>query len=475
MSPRARPSRKRPRAPLTSAVGTLRDEFGGEIILPGDVAFDTARLVWNAMIDARPAVIARPRGAVDAAAAVRFGREAGLEIAVRGGGHNPAGQSTVDDGLLIDLALMRGVLIEPDGEHAWVQGGCRLADVDRETTRIGRAVPCGVNYDTGIGGLALGGGYGYLGRRYGLTCDALDAVELVTADGDVRRIDATTDPELSWGLRGGGGNFGIVTAFRFRLRPVPPVVHYVDLAFARRDASAVMRAGRDLAPTLPREALLWLGIQEAGPMPGLPDAMVGRAVLMAGVVAIDARADLAALTAPLEAAARPLARAPVSTTFRALQHGSTEPPDVRRRRYWKAHYVRELPDAFLDAFIGDEPDDAAPLADVEMLQLGGAIADLPTDATAYAQRDATFDVIAVAYWDDPAEDERRIAATRAIADRLRPFASGVYLNNLLDEGEGRVREAFRDERFERLRRLKHRLDPDNVFHRNANIPPAAAS
>jgi FAD/FMN-containing dehydrogenase len=453
-------------------LSTLRSTFDGEIIQPDDPEYDVARQVWNSMIDRRPALIVRPIGTADVVTAVRFAREESLEVAVRGGGHSPAGHATLDDGMVIDLSRLRTVRIEADRDAAWVSGGCLLADVDRETAPHGLAVPAGVVWDTGVGGLTLGGGFGWLSRRYGLTVDALEAVELVTAAGDVVVVDADSDPELFWGLRGGGGNFGIATWLHLRLRPVPAEVHYLDLTFSVRDAPAVLDAYRTMSSTVGREATTYLSLQTATAQSGLSDAMVGRPMVMAGVVVIDDHADMEAIARPLREAARPLTEVPGAMPFRALQRASSEAPGSRRRRYWKAHYVRELTDAFIADFIGDDLDPERPLfGELELFQLGGAIGDVPADATAYAQRDAAFDVLAIGYWDDPAEDELRVGALRAAADRLSAHTSGVYLNDLLDEGEDRVRAAFRDDRFERLRRLKTRMDPDNVFHRNANIPP----
>ena len=455
-------------------MSALAERFDGEIIEPGDRAYEDARLVWNAMIDRRPGLILRPRGTGDVATAVRFGREEGLEIAVRGGGHSAAGHSTIDDGLLIDLGAMRAIRVDAPRGRAWVQGGCKLIDLDRETSYYGLAVPAGVNWDTGIGGLALGGGYGWLCRRHGMTADNLESAEVVTADGDIVRASPTEDPELYWGLRGGGGNFGIVTWFEFRAHPVPPIVRSLDLLFDAREADAVLSAFREVAAGLDRDTTSFCGLEAAVAGADLPESLVGRPVMTVGFVAVQEAADLEACVRPLLDAARPLVKTPAAMSFRELQRISSDAPGARRRRYWKGHYVNQMSDAFLDAFLADVPDDGPFFGERELVQQGGAIADLDADATAFANRDALFDVLAIGYWDDAAEDDERLAALRRLADRVEPFGTGVYLNNLYDEGEERVRAAFRDGRFERLRALKARMDPDNVFHRNANIPPASA-
>jgi FAD/FMN-containing dehydrogenase len=452
----------------------LQGAFEGQIVRPDDPDYDTARQVWNAMIDRRPALVVRPIGSQDVAAAIRFGREEDLEIAVRGGGHSVSGHGSNDDGLVIDLGRMRGVRVDPASGRVLVQGGALLVDVDREVSAHGLAVPAGVAWDTGVGGLTLGGGYGWLSRLYGLTSDNLLSVELVSASGDVLRVDDESDAELMWGLRGGGGNFGVVTWFEFQAHPVPPQVHSLDLVFDAADATELVTRYLELSAELPRSITTYLGIQPAEETPGVPDHVVGGPIVWIGFVAIDTGVDLVAVARPLTEIRRPYAEIPWSGSFRELQRTTSEVPGSHRRRYWKAHYVDEPTDAFVDAFVGKEiGTDPRPFyAEIELFQQGGAIADRASDATAFANRSATFDVIAVGYWDEPDEDEARMAALRGAADRVAPFRSGVYLNNLGDEGEDRVREAFRDGRFARLQALKSRMDPDNVLHRNANIPPA---
>lgn len=452
-------------------LAAFRSRFDGEIIEPDDSAYDSRRLVWNAMIDRHPALIVRPVGSEDVAAAVRFAREEGLELAVKGGGHGPAGLATVDDGLMLDLGAMRAVRVDPVAGRALVQGGALLVDLDRETDRYGLAVPAGVAWDTGVGGLTLGGGYGWLGRMHGLTSDNLVAAEVVTASGEILTASESNDPELFWGLRGGSGNFGIVTWFEFQVHPVPPVVHALDVVFSVRDARAVVEAFRETTASSPRSVTWYLGLEASSHMPGLPEDMVGEPVVQVGFVAVDPEADMDAIVKPLVDVAQPFAAAPWHGRFREVQRISSDLPGARRRRYWKAYVVSDVGDGVVDSFVGDVAATGSLDAERELFQLGGAYGDRAPDATAYAHRDAAFDVLAIGYWDDPAEDDWRIPALRACADRFAPYASGVYVNNLLDEGEARVREAFGDGRWNRLQALKSRMDPDNVFHRNANIPP----
>ena len=457
-------------------VADLRRRFGGQVIEPDDPDYDSARLVWNAMIDRRPALIVRPAGTADVATAIRFGREAGLEIAVKGGGHGPAGHATVDDGLMIDLGSMHAVTVDTERSMVRAQGGARLDDLDRETGVHGLAVPAGVNWDTGVAGLCLGGGYGWLARLHGLTCDNLLRAEVVTADGEILVAEAERDPELLWGLCGGGGNFGIVTTFELRAHPAPIRAHNLNLIFDPAAADEVCAAFFELAATWPRFITGHMGVFE-GKGGEIPEAARGGPSIVAGFVALDEQdehADVAAIARPLTKVAEPWATVPWSGTFRELQRESSEAPGARRRRYWKGHYLSDVSEAFVRQFA--TIDDARPFyQEVEVFQLGGALSDRPADATAYGNRDAAFDILAIGYWDDPMEDEARLTALRATADRFEPFSSGVYLNNLVDDAEARVREAFLTERFDQLRALKTRLDPENVFHRNANIPPLEAS
>ena len=447
----------------------LRSIFDGQVIEPGDPEYDGARQVWNAMVDRRPAVILRPAGTADVAAAVRFASEIGLEIAVKGGGHSPSGHATVDDGVMIDLHAMRGVLVDPVRLRVWAQGGARLADVDRETAAHGLAVSAGTNWDTGIAGLLLGGGYGWLSRTHGLACDNLVVAEVVTAEGEIIRADADRDPELLWGLRGGGGNFGIVTTFELQAHPVPPRVQALDMVFAPDDADAICERFFELSESWPRSVTGYLAMFPAPDGDAIPAAARGGQSVFAGIVAVDDDPDSTSILRQLTAVAEPWTTTPWAGTFRELQRLSSEAAGARRRRYWKGHSIADVSPDFVREFAARSADRPF-LSEVEVFQLGGMISEMPSASSSYGSRGAAFDLLAIGYWDDPADDERRITALRAAARRFDRFSSGVYLNNLLDDG-GRVREAFQAGRFDQLRALKTRLDPGNVFHRNANIPP----
>jgi FAD/FMN-containing dehydrogenase len=454
------------------ALAAFRRAFDGDIIGPRDAEYGQARLVWNATIDRYPALVVRPAGTADVATAVRFGRTEGLEIAVRGGGHSPAGHSTVDDGLVIDLGRMRGVQVDPQRRTARVQGGALLRDMDRETTRHGLATTGGYVSHTGVAGLTLGGGYGILGRSRGLASDNLTAVELVTADGAIQSVTQGSDAELFWGLRGGGGNFGIATSLEFRLHPIPARIWSLEMAFDAHAALQLLEAFGELSSVTDRSTTTWASLNNVAETDGLPEERVGRPVLWLGATVIDGSPRAGSALDPLRTVAQPLVESRRRPTYRDSQRAGDGVPGARRRRYWRAHYLGDLASASIAAFVSPDFDPASPMAcHVELVQQGGAIGDLPPAATAFAHRDAAFDYLAVAYWDDPSEDEARIAAARSASDRIAPYSLGVYVNNLVDEGVGALRAAYSADRLVRLRTLKSRMDPDNVFHRNANVPP----
>jgi len=456
-------------------IADLRRSFGGQLILPGDDEYDRARTIWNAMVDKRPAVIMRPQDPHDVAAAIGFGREAGLEIGVRCGGHSVIGLSVPDGGLMIDLTAMNRVTVDPERRRAHVQGGALLGDLDRAAQAHGLATTAGNVSHTGVGGLPLGGGMGWLARQFGLACDNLVSAEVVTADGDIVRTSSTEEPDLFWAIRGGGGNFGVVTDFEFRLHPVAGQVLMVDLFYDPDDGPAVLRAWRELAPTAPRQATYTAWVGNAPEWPFLPTELHGRLLANAGFAWVGDPAEGRRLIEPLRALARPVAEAIDEMTYLELQTSGDESNRHGLRRYWKSHYFRELSDAAIEALLtrGGDLDGGIP-ANAGFQTYGGAIADVGGDETAFSQRDTLFELDTVVRWEDPAEDEARMLGARLLAAALEPYASGVYVNALADEGDSGVRSAYGEDRLRRLVALKDRYDPDNVFHLNHNIRPSAA-
>jgi FAD/FMN-containing dehydrogenase len=452
---------------------TTRMTHDGPLVLEdGTPGYDDARTVWNAMVDRRPRAIMRCATADDVAAAIRHGREQGLDIGVRCGGHSVLGLCVPDGGLMIDLTPMGGVRVDPERRRAWVQGGALLGALDRAAMAHGLTTTAGNVSHTGVGGLTLGGGMGWLARSHGLSCDNVAAFELVTADGRTLHVDESEHPDLFWGLRGGGGNFGVVTEFEFRLHPVARQAHIVELFFALEDAADALRGWRDLAAAAPRAATFtaWVGESQS---PALPPAWHDRPVASIGFVwAGEAELDPRLLPS-LRALGRPIAERVEELAYLDLQTMDDTLEGHALRRYWKGHYVRALEDDAIDAFLrrgtADGHGDLLPAASLQLY--GGAIADVPDADSAFSQRDARFEFVTSARWSDPGEDEQRMAAARRYAASLEPFASGVYVNAMSDEGAAGVARAYPPAKLDRLRALKTTYDPTNVFHLNQNIAP----
>jgi FAD/FMN-containing dehydrogenase len=449
----------------SSDLARLRRRFQGQVLLPDQDGYQQARQVWNAMVDRRPAVIARCASPADVAAAVRFGRALGLELGVRCGGHSVLGLSVPEGGLMVDLTPLRSVRIDPERRRAWVQGGALLGDLDRTAQAHGLATTAGNVSHTGVGGLTLGGGMGWLARRFGLACDNVVRFEVVTADGGLLYASEQEHSDLYWGLRGGGGNFGVVTEFEFTLHQVGTAALLVDLFYAPGDAPAALHRWRGLLAEAPRQATLtaWAGATEGRPMAAVGYVWVG-----------DPDQGRGLLPALRDAAPPPLAERVRELSYLELQRIEDEQQRHRLRRYWKGHYLRELDDGALDAFLArgaDGEDDPALLPFGSLQSYGGAVAEVDDAETAFSHRNALVEFVAVATWTDPAQDQPRMAAARRYAGAVEPYASGVYVNALTDEGQVGLWRAYGADKLARLAALKDRYDPDNVFHLNHNIRP----
>lgn len=432
------------------------DDAGIEILRPGQVEYDHARSVWNAMVDHRPALIARCRKPEEVVAAVGLAQREGLEIGVRCGGHSVVGHAVPDGGLMIDLRSMGAVRVDAERRVAYVQGGALLAALDRATQPYGLATTAGNVSHTGVGGLTLGGGMGWLARQHGLTCDNLLSCVLVTAGGDVVRASAAENPELFWGLRGGGGNFGVVTEFEFRLHDTGTRALRFELDFPVAEAADALGRWRELAREAPRRATY--------------AATVIGGVATLGFVWVGDPDDGHEHARALSSLGRPVERRVEELSYLALQCREDTDQGHKVRRYWKGHYFRDLPDAAIDALLGHDP------AVVASLQTyGGAIADVPEDSTAFGRRQTAFEYVGAASWTEPAQDEQRIAVARASAARLEPFASGAYVNVLGDDGAVGVRRAYLPSTLARLTALKDAIDPGNAFHLNQNVRPSGAA
>lgn len=449
----------------------------GDLIRPDDPGYDQTRSAWNAMIDRRPAAIVRCRRSTDIGAALRLARTEGLEVAVRGGGHSVSGNSTTDGGVLIDLRPMNAVLVDPEARRARVQGGALLRDMDRETHRYGLATTGGLVSHTGVGGLTLGGGYGALARRHGLACDNLVSAKVVTADGGEVVASEDENAELLWGLRGGGGNYGVVTEFEFRLYPVDSVVSG-SMEFEIDDGPALLRAYRDVATDADRGFVSAFDLSGGRvARPGSDDPALSPPAVGVWYTFADPDLDaVAGFVGALRKVARPLHDELEVKTYPAMQgegdNGSMAPG---RRQYWKASLLWELSDPMIDTFFEQGERLVGTPCYQEVLSLGGAISDVGEGDTAYSNRDAVFDFIAGTTWDDAENDERYMSSSRGAWQAIASFSrGGVYVNNLGDDAAERVQEAYGANKFERLVSLKDRWDPDNVFRLNANIKPSAA-
>jgi FAD/FMN-containing dehydrogenase len=451
----------------------LRRGFRRQVLLPNQPGYDTARRVWNAMVDRRPAVIARCASQADVAAGLRFGRAQGLEVGVRGGGHSVLGLSVPEGGLMLDLSPMGLVRVDPDRRRAWVAGGALLGDLDRATQPYGLATTAGNVSHTGVGGLTLGGGMGWLARRYGLACDNVTRFQLVTAEGKLLYASESEHPDLYWGLRGGGGNFGVVTEFEFTLHQVGTAALLVDLFYAPQDAPRMLRRWRELLADAPREATLTAWVGTTGPWSILPPELRDRPMAAVGYVWVgDPDQGRKLLPALRDRTPPPVAERVQELTYLELQ---TMDDEAHRhgllRRYWKGHYLRDLGDAAIEAFLSRGDGDPMLLPSGSLQSYGGAIAAVGDAETAFGHRDALVEFVAVAAWTDPAQDQARMAAARRYGAVVEPFASGVYVNDLTDEGQAGIRRAYGADTLARLAALKDRYDPGNVFHLNHNIRP----
>jgi FAD/FMN-containing dehydrogenase len=401
----------------------------------GDPGYDEARTVWNAMVDRYPRIIARCASAGEVVTAIRAGRDLGLEIGVRCGGHSVLGLAVPDDGLMIDLTPMGEVRVDPARHRAVVRGGALLGALDHEAQRYGLATTAGNVSHTGVGGLTLGGGMGWLARQYGLACDNVVSYRVATADGRLLRASRTEHPDLYWGLRGGGGNFGVVVEFEFRLHPVGTRALVAERTFRAEHAAAVLRSWRDLAIDAPRPATFTASVRD------------GR--VTAGFVWVGNPERGRRLAGQLDALGKPLTRHVAEISYLDLQRRDDTPQGHARRRYWKGHYLRALPDGAIDALLAGGEN--AP--GVSLQAYGGAIADVPDDATAFSHRRTAFEYVAATSWTDPAEDQARMAAARLSATAMAPFASGAYVNTLSDEGAEGVRRAYPPRKLARLAAL----------------------
>jgi FAD/FMN-containing dehydrogenase len=453
------------------AVEGLRAATQGRLILPADSNFDEARRVWNATIDRRPAAILQCASAADVPHAIRFARTNELQLSVRGAGHNIAGSSVCEGGLMIDFSCMKTVRIDAGERRAYVEPGATLADFDEAAQKHALATPVGINSTTGIAGLTLGGGFGWLTRRYGMTIDNLLGAQVVTADGERMRASETENSDLFWALRGGGGNFGIVTQFEFALHPVGPEVLAGLIVFPMSEAQSVLRQYREFVSRAPDELSVWVVMREAPPLPFLPAEVHGKPALVLAMCFSGGPADGEKLVAELRRFGKPWGEHVGPAPYVQWQKAFDPLLTPGARNYWKSHNLAELPDPLVGTLIDQARRLAGPQCEVFLAHLGGAASRVPSNAMAYGHRDAEFVMNVHARWDDPAQDEACIGWARGVFDAVRPFATGgAYVNFMTEDEDERVATAY-GPNHARLAQLKARYDPQNVFRMNQNIRP----
>ncbi|MER8504748.1 MULTISPECIES: FAD-binding oxidoreductase [unclassified Mesorhizobium] len=443
-------------------IARLRQAIRGDLILPDDPGYDQARRVWNGMVDKRPAAVFYCAESSDVVAAVNFARSQGFLVAVRAGGHNVAGSSVCDGGVVIDVSRMKRIEVDPIRRVARAEAGLNLGEFDAATQAHGLATTMGVNADTGIAGLTLGGGFGKLGRKHGLSCDNLVAVEIVTADGRLLTANAAENADLFWGIRGGGGNFGIVTTFEYKLHPVGPLLIAGSMLYRYEEARDAMRFYHAFSSGAPDE----LSLDAA-----LVTAPSGERFFSISACYIGPLDEGQQIIQPLREYGTPVECQIAPVPYLQIQSAGDSLFPRGRRYYWKAQFMREITDQAIDAMLAAYM--TAPRESLLVLQqVGGAISRVPMDETPYANRDALYDCFPISIWDNPSDDETHIRWARDLWDAMRPFSTGgVYANNLGEEGIDRVLAAYR-ENYPRLAALKNKYDPTNLFRLNQNIKPA---
>jgi len=451
----------------------LRAAIGGQVVTPGDPDYEESRRVWNGMVDCHPALIVRCDSTDDVVAAVNFGRDHDLLVSVRGGSHSTPGYSTCDDGIVIDLRPMNRVDVDPDARTARAQGGATWADMDAATQEHGLALTGGRVSGTGVGGLALGSGSGWLERMYGVTCESMLSAEVVTADGEVVKAGPDEKPDLFWGLRGGGGNFGVVTEFEFRIHPVGPIVMGGMLVYPRERAGEVLRFYRDFIEQAPAEVGGGAALITAPPEEFVPEQLRGQPAMGIVFIYVGSIEDGEEAVRPLREATEPLVDMVQPMPYVALQQmlDAGNPRGVRE--YFKVDWVRSLPDEAIDVIVEQAERLPAPFGQLIMAPQGGAMGRTNGSDVALNAPDAPWAYFCLSMWMDPAEDDQNRDWARGFAEAMRAYEVGTPYPNFIaaDEGAARLRSSYGPEKYERLVALKRQWDPDNLFRRNQNIDP----
>jgi FAD/FMN-containing dehydrogenase len=457
----------------SDTVAALRSKLRGTVALPGEDGYEAARSIWNAMIDRRPGLAVRCLGATDVINAVKLARDQNLLVSVRSGGHNIAGNAVCDGGLLIDLSLMKSVRVDPASRTARVEPGATLADFDKEAQGFALATPLGINSTTGVAGLTLGGGFGWTTRKFGLTVDNLISADVVTADAKLLRASDAENQDLFWALRGGGGNFGIVTSFEFKLHPLGPEVLSGLIVHPLERARELLPEFRRIANEAPDELTTWVVMRKAPPLPFLPTEWHGKEVLIFAACYSGDLKEGEKATKALRALGKPIVDVISPHPFAGWQAAFDPLLTPGARNYWKSHDFTDLPDAAIKVILDAVRTLPSPECEVFIAHVGGAMARVPANATAWPNRDAHFIMNVHTRWRDKAQDGACVAWTRQLFESVAPFASGsVYVNFMPDDEKERVEKAY-GSNYRRLAEIKRRYDPGNLFRMNQNIQPTS--
>ena len=451
----------------------LRSQLRGSLCYPGEPEYDQARTIWNAMVDKHPAAVIRAAESDDVVRAVDFARDRQLLLSIRGGGHNIAGNAVCDGGLMIDLSAMKSVRIDPSNRTARVEPGVLLAEFDKEAQAFGLATPLGINSTTGVAGLTLGGGFGWVSRKLGLTVDNLLSADVVLAEGALVHASPNENEDLFWAIRGGGGNFGVVTSFEFRLHPVGPEVLAGLIVHPLSNAKQILQGYRRVAANAPDDLTCWAVMRKAPPLPFIPSEFHGKEVLILALCYVGDPAKAEAAIAPLRALGQPVAEHVGPMPFVGWQQAFDPLLTPGRRNYWKSHDFVELGDAAIELMIDYAGRLPSPECELFIAQLGGAVNRVPATSTAYPHRDVNFVMNVHTRWGDASQDRACIGWAREVFDRMAPHATGgVYVNFMPGDEAQRVRRGAYGPNYERLSKLKAKYDPGNLFRQNQNITPA---
>lgn len=454
-----------------SRIDELSSGLKGALLREGDAGYEESRTIWNAMIDRKPALIARCADVSDVVRALNFGREHSLLIAIRGAGHNIAGKGVCDGGLMIDLSGMRAVKVDEGSRRAQVEPGATLGDVDAATQAHGLALPLGINSTTGIAGLTLGGGFGWLTRQFGMTVDSLVSADVVLADGEQVRASESENADLFWAIRGGGGNFGIVTSFEFDLHAVGPEVFGGLFVYPNEEGGPVLRQYREFVETMPQEMTVFAVGRQAPPLPFLPEDVHGKAVVILGAFYNGDIAEGEKLAAPLGGFGKPYGTHAGANPYTGWQQLFDPLLAPGARNYWKSHNLAQLSDGFIDLFVESAGKLPSPHTELVLPFIGGAANRVAPDAMAYAHRDARWVMNVHGRWETAAEDDAAIAWCREFWKAAQPYASGGAFMNFLTEDETERVQAAYGANYGRLAEIKKKYDPDNLFRINQNISP----